>query len=499
MVPRIDIELTSQRPDGTWTWRAAGARQPKGVVDASLLPAGAKVADVLRAEADIDIDGMRVRSVLPPKGRKEPGPRLEIVGPPRTDPPVTTDARLGPPEHKPDRRRDRPARSGGDRADRRPDRDREARDRPRRDSRGSRPGEAREARRAQDEPRARPPARPAAPTRAPARRLQPGRAHRQAFVASLPPEQRPIAEQLLRGGLAAVRQAVDEQNARARAAGEPEIKADALVALAEELLPGVRAADWRDRAEAAVADPETISLRDLRMVVAGAGAARDDEARALAARLREVLDRRSAAERREWLDQIGASLAEGRVVRALRLSSRPPEPGQRFPAEVATRLAEAASKAMTPTSSGERWLAVLEAVAASPVRKAVRPEGLPTGTDAAFLEAAGAAREKVPAVAVLLPDVADAKTAASPSPRRPRPAPPPPDRARRGDGPQPRSEPPPEPLEAVEMPAERPTAEDRPAEPPVEPPASPAEDPALGDHGEDAVGVEELGETVHQG
>ena len=32
MSSRIEVELTSQREDGTWTWRAAGARQPKGVV-----------------------------------------------------------------------------------------------------------------------------------------------------------------------------------------------------------------------------------------------------------------------------------------------------------------------------------------------------------------------------------------------------------------------------------------------------------------------------------
>ena len=529
MVPRIEIELTSQRPDGTWTWRAAGARQPKGVVDGSLLPAGAKVADVLRAEAEVDVDGMRVRSVLPPKGRKEAGPRLEVVGPPRTDPPVSTELKAGTPEHKPGRRRDAPPRSRGDRG---PERGRDATDRPRRESRAGRPGEAREGRRGEGDARARPPARPGAPTRPPARRLQPGRAHRQAFVASLPPEQRPIAEQLLRGGLAAVRQAVDEQNARARAAGEPEIKADALVALAEELLPGVRAADWRDRAEAAVADPETLSLRDLRTVVAGAGAARDEEARGLATRLREVLDRRSAAERQEWLDQIAASLTEGRVVRALRLSGRPPEPGQRFPADVAASLAEAASKAMTPTSSAERWLAVLEAVTVSPVRRAVRPEGLPAGADAAFLEAAAAAREKVPAVGALLPEVMGRKATTGPAPRRARSAPPP-MRPKRGEDPRPSSDPVPGvEAEAVEAPTE---AEVTPVEPPAEevpgpggPPseaqaepvesqtghttaedgggdspaaqlAAPAAEGVLGDHGEDAVGVEELGETVHQG
>ena len=41
MSRRIEIELTSARPDGTWTWRAAGAQRPKGVLDGSILPAGA--------------------------------------------------------------------------------------------------------------------------------------------------------------------------------------------------------------------------------------------------------------------------------------------------------------------------------------------------------------------------------------------------------------------------------------------------------------------------
>ena len=52
MSRRIDIELTSTRADGTWTWRAAGAQKPKGVLDGALLPAGAAVGQVLKAEAD---------------------------------------------------------------------------------------------------------------------------------------------------------------------------------------------------------------------------------------------------------------------------------------------------------------------------------------------------------------------------------------------------------------------------------------------------------------
>ncbi|MEW6154650.1 MAG: hypothetical protein AB1673_11770, partial [Actinomycetota bacterium] len=94
---RIEIELTSSRPDGSWTWRAAGARQPKGVLPGSLLPDGTKVGEVLRAEVEIDVDGMNVTSVLPSKAKKADSNRIEVVGPPERDrPPVTTDRAPGP-------------------------------------------------------------------------------------------------------------------------------------------------------------------------------------------------------------------------------------------------------------------------------------------------------------------------------------------------------------------------------------------------------------------
>ena len=60
MPRRIEVELTSRRDDGTWTWRAAGARQPKGELEGRLLPSGAKVGDVVRAEADFDVEGITV-------------------------------------------------------------------------------------------------------------------------------------------------------------------------------------------------------------------------------------------------------------------------------------------------------------------------------------------------------------------------------------------------------------------------------------------------------
>src|SRR5687768_5495917 len=291
---RIDVELTSDRGDGSWTWRAAGAKQPKGVLDGKLLYEGAAVGDVVRAEAEFEIDGIFVTAVYPPKDKKRVEPeRLEIIGPPRGEHEgVTTSLvpkRERPPRRDRDRDRDRPR--DGDR-DRKPDR---ARDKPR-------------AERPPRERRERPPRppreeRPAPPPKP--KKLVPLNVYRSAVLESLSPEQRPVAEQVLRGGIPALRQAVEAQNAKLREQGEHEVKAEPLVAMAEELLPRLKAADWRDRAEAAVKDVDEIGLRDLRSVVTGSdAAARDDETRLLAGTLREALDRRMTQAREEWVKEI---------------------------------------------------------------------------------------------------------------------------------------------------------------------------------------------------
>src|SRR5437660_1085855 len=95
-------------------------------------------------------------------------------------------------------------------------------------------------------------------------------------AAKLLPDGSKVSE-VLRGGIPAVRQAIDTQNEQLRAGGQPAIKADPLLALAEELLPRLKSAEWQDRAEAARAAGDDISLRDLRSVVTSADAARDDD------------------------------------------------------------------------------------------------------------------------------------------------------------------------------------------------------------------------------
>ena len=98
----MDIELTSTGEDG-WTWRAAGARQPRGTVDASLVPSGSAVGDVLRVETEQFVDGITVTAVLPPKGARPEAQLLEIFT--RDDGPLVTST-LAPKRGRGDRRRD---------------------------------------------------------------------------------------------------------------------------------------------------------------------------------------------------------------------------------------------------------------------------------------------------------------------------------------------------------------------------------------------------------
>src|SRR3954447_18430816 len=79
MSRRIDIELTSARPDGTWTWRAAGAKEPRGVLDGALLPEGAKAGAVLKADAEIGLDGTTILSVASTKEKTGKSNLLEIL------------------------------------------------------------------------------------------------------------------------------------------------------------------------------------------------------------------------------------------------------------------------------------------------------------------------------------------------------------------------------------------------------------------------------------
>jgi hypothetical protein len=194
-------------------------------------------------------------------------------------------------------------------------------------------------------------------------------------LASLPEEQRPIAELALQG-MAAVRQRLRADNARLRAEGKPEMPETAVVEMAEQLIPRLRVAEWLDRAEAAQRQLEHLDLRDLRSVVASAddpAVARDASTRELASQLKEALATKQDEELRLWLLDVEMAVDVGRVVRALRLSAMPPKAGVPFPPALARRLGEVTTASLQPTDGPDRWSAVLEAAAFSPVRSLIVP------------------------------------------------------------------------------------------------------------------------------
>ena len=428
-MPRIEIELTSSSDDGTWTWRAAGARLPRGAIDGTLLPSGTAVGDLLRVETDQDVDGIQITAVLPSKSARNGPEVLEMLGRGGNEPLVTT--RLAGKGRGSRRGDDRPRR-GDDRPRRARGRDGDGRDRPQ--DAGS-DGGTRRPRRGADEsagsregrkPRKRSEKHDQAhrrgakdrtrtePAQPRAKRLRPKRRHRKAALEALPEDQRLIGEHLVRSGLPGLRGAIAAQNTIAAGVGEPEIPADLLLNLAERIQPRLRTAEWHDRAEAALAGIGDVDLRDLRsVVVAAETAARTDETRALAEKIREGLTTRVDREHGQWLHEVTSTLKDGRIVRALRLSSRPPKAGAPLPTPVLEQLAAAASASLTSEISQDRWATVLDAVALSPVHQRVVPEGLPTEPGDALLEV-------VRRVSMNVPDIAAAFGVEPKAPRRSR-------------------------------------------------------------------------------
>jgi hypothetical protein len=428
MSRRIEIELTSARPDGTWTWRAAGAREPKGVLNGSLLPADASAGGVYRADAEFELDGITILSVLASKEKSAKSGLLDLLPSEKPFEAVTQQLARRERGERPRRdgdrrRRDGEGRDGQGRDGQGRDGDRTRRDRSARHDRQGAEGGDRSDRPRRQRPHFEAP--PELPQRPKPKRLRPGRKHRAAVLAELPEAQRPVAERALQGGVPAVRQAVSEQNARLKAEGKEEIPAAGLVAMAEQLLPKLRVAEWLDRADAAVADMEELDLRDLRSVVAAAEdpmVARDESTRERAEQLKQALVTKQERELTLWMEDIDAALGVGRVVRALKLSSQPPKAGVRFPTELAARLAGAAGESLTVDAQPDRRVAVLEAAAFSPVRAQVQASGTPTQVNDELTSTVRRIAPLLPQIAALF-GVEVAEGAPPPKPLRPtRPA-----------------------------------------------------------------------------
>jgi len=388
MATRIDLELTSSRDDGHWTWRAAGAKQPKGVVASDLVPNGAKVGDVFKADADYMVDGIEITQVHAPKGPRAKAETLEILGSGREEQLVTSKLYKG--------KKGRDSRGGrrdrGDSFDRGGGRGGGDRGGGGGGDRGGRGGGDRGGRGGGNRGR-----------REQAPRLRPANVHRSAWLDSLPEEHRLIGEQLLDGGMPGIRASLENQNAKARAEGNPEVPTGPLLNLAENMVSNMQAAEWRDRADAAIAGADKVDIRDLRsVVVAAETGARDDESRAKATELRHKIKARQDREQAAWLRELESAIGEGRIVRALRSSARPVKAGTPMPAELAEKLLNATNEALSEDEEPSRWASVVDAVAFSPIREFVTPAGVPDKEDREIVDTVTKLSNRIPQIATML-------------------------------------------------------------------------------------------------
>jgi hypothetical protein len=105
------------------------------------------------------------------------------------------------------------------------------------------------------------------------------------------------------------------------------------------------------------------------------------------------------------------------------MSSQPPKAGIRFPGELAARLANATTASLTTDALADRWIAVLEAAAFSPVRALVQPTSKPTQVSDELLATVKRVGPLLPQVAALF-EIAVTEGGPAPKPLRPtRPTP----------------------------------------------------------------------------
>jgi len=371
----MEIELTSKRDDGTWTWRAAGAKLPKGSLAKNLLDGDASIGDVIRVETEQFVDGISVTSVLSGREKKSAPELLEIVGSGKDEPLVTSSLQKKKKENNNRRRNkdERSPRASKASVKRKPAKDRK----PAKRNRNHSPVST-------------------------GKRLKQKHVHRDAIIASLPEEMQFFSKQLSQKGIAGMRSVIEKQNEVALSSGEPPIPPELLLKLAEQLQSHLRTAEWRDKAEAALEGINKIDLRDLRsVVVASDTSAKDSETRDLAQQLKDGLATRIELEHAKWVSSVEAALQEDRIVRALRLSSHPPKAGAPLSEELLSSLTQGANDNLTGDTYEDRWVTVLDAVALSPVRERVAPQSLPKEPSQELIEVITELSMKIPSIAAL--------------------------------------------------------------------------------------------------
>ena len=367
MPNRLDIEITSQSTDSSYTWRSAGAKEPKGTIKASLLPSGVAIGDVLKVEAEFMIDGIEITAVLPQKTKKDGPELLELFGTGKETSGVTTSLvkKKGKRKGRKDVRRE----------------PRNNRTTERKQPRNSKSKTERKGRKPYRSPRG--------------KRLKPSKKYRNEYIKSLPELHKPLAMELSGSTIPNLRKVIKKMQL-------PDGFPDALLDYAEDLNQQIKMAEWMDKATAVENNIESIDLQDFRSVVASSGRwAKSPESIAVKERLEAKLNERIDQDHKKWLNSIEEALKEEKTVRALNLSSRSPKAGAQLPETISNSLIDQANKALNAEATAYRWSIVAEAVAFSPVRQKVVPEGLPSDISDDLNKSINKHRERIPQIARL--------------------------------------------------------------------------------------------------
>ena len=372
MSRRIEIELTSNKGDGTWTWRAAGAREPRGLISADMIPKGAGISSVFTAEVQSDMDGIAVLAVIETEDTRTAPETIEVLGTGKR----STGVNFKGGGRRRGKDRGDGFRSGGLGGDG------FGQGQPRQKQQGGR-RKGRSGGAGQDR----------------STRLRPARVHRKNWLASVPPEHAALAEQIASG------RGIANENGEASEKGSISDKD-----VAAKLLSEYRMAEWRDRADLVLSNFEKIDLAEIRMLVADADAcARTLETRSQAEEAKQKLGERTERQHGEWLADLATNLSEGRVLRALRMSGQPPKAGVPLPLDLVKWLTTAAADILTPEAQPDRWEITLQALAVSPVRRLVRPSQPPAVVSPDLTEAVKELSPRFPQIAALFLDEAEAE------------------------------------------------------------------------------------------
>ncbi len=410
MSRRIEIEITSLNGELA-TWRAAGAKLPKGVLSTSLVPGGPVVGAVYRADIEQYMEGIEILAVLPAKTASPLDPkheRVELIPTAKSGPDVVVTyapkGRGARRDSHDDEGRRGPAKRPGartgpkDRASSTPRSERPPRaERPSSAAGSERPGRERPRAESTRNERSARPARSARGERPHTPQGPPmTTTYRNALLATLSPEQLPVAEQLLRGGMPAVRNAVAEQNKNAVAQGRPTIDSTTIERIAEDLLAKTNLALWKDKAAGALGAGRELRLRDLRAVVTAAKTVSlDDEAKVQQKELQSNLGARLEILRTQWTEKLDAAVGSQNVAEALRLVARPPDMSTRVSADMAAKVVAMTSEALNADQDVAKWKEIVTLAIDTSIRRNVKPRGIPNNEEckALAVKSAGAIPE----------------------------------------------------------------------------------------------------------